>query len=1243
MIPINEYPVFEADQVLTADHLNQLFDYLDEQNRLTRTCLIGIGIVCGLDSYYENNSITITAGVGVTSLGYLINFNGGTYTYARTYNLPDSVAADEKAFYGDMDMWQLFTPDADNPLTVDDEVLSDTGFLQDKVVILLLELDIENLKNCTTNDCDDKGSRAELNVRPLLVSTEDLSTFTYTGFETDKAALPDIVLKRYNVPFKELKSPTDVLNAFYAITDATSLAKIADGYSKAYETYKTMLPAENFNPFTNLLATLNTQLNDVKTNSYVFTEYYYDYIDDLVKAYNEFREKGDTLLVACCPDENLFPYHLALCEALGDSRSTASAYRNYFIHSPVFGEQKALAGELQQLFTRMKLLVEKFTIPGIASTRQPVIKITPGEYGKYYLSERAIPYYYDPLAVLNSWNYEKTRKGKASKNLSYHSDKYSSDDKVVNPLLYELEPYNFFRVEGHIGTNINFALANIVSKKQQFSLPFDVIALNVAENSKITNQNLTKCYFHDLESLYNVLIAELLCKLNQSVCLLAGLPYIVDFSTNIAGTGKINLAREKAGLSNANDPKDASAAASYKASMSDFRATMKIASANQAAASLAVYTVQSQSFIDEMKYIHPYKKGTYLKEFCDPKPFGNYKSIGEYYLEAVSKSGATFPKPPDTVPADSSARLYYMYMHIFYFIDCVEEMLATILPYYLHNINFSTFEYRYQLMVDEAKAFSAFISSDDEEENDIIVDMMMVVINLCIDEQIKTLLDEYNKRLKQISLERLFAAYTKTHSGIDHKAGVTRGGTFILVYEEKARVQFRTPGRVIVEAPQPQVVVATENAFAKEAAGVSAIAAENTAGAVNDAACAQQFINLNKYKLTEEEYAIVTGLISKIDTTEGKPVDTFVIGENIVFADFFLPYLCCSDCAPISYIIQETPPDEPVEFGIEPNKFLYDDAHNYPFTAEPLPADVNEVTNPDNLKLLIENDTLFLHPAIPELTQTLVTRLTYKGIDANITIVRPDATFTAEVVTDPANGVQVVQVSAKFKDADQYDWKVNGKDNVFESKADPAPVNLITEFPGTSEFEIELTVTYKLNDVISTDTKKQKLTLATGFCIDFEEPEFKIGTIYGGQAGQKPGDVAFTSHKTVVRVIEFKFTGEGGSFNFGGIVQTPTPMGTGQSLSVNNINFEFDFSESAFLPSKVTVDFLDQGGFENLSVNGSDIFAGELTAAPATLGGVSVSASKIPGSGMGTLTLTGEIKIFAIGGQEFTIDNVCVS
>ena len=45
----DSYPVFEANQVLTSRHLNDGFNYLDQQERRTRARLIGMGIACGLE------------------------------------------------------------------------------------------------------------------------------------------------------------------------------------------------------------------------------------------------------------------------------------------------------------------------------------------------------------------------------------------------------------------------------------------------------------------------------------------------------------------------------------------------------------------------------------------------------------------------------------------------------------------------------------------------------------------------------------------------------------------------------------------------------------------------------------------------------------------------------------------------------------------------------------------------------------------------------------------------------------------------------------------------------------------------------------------------------------------------------------------------------------------------------------------------------------------------------------------
>jgi hypothetical protein len=83
--PIDEYIVFEPDQVLTNDHLNETFDYLDQQTRWTRNKLIGTGIVCGLQIVLKPGIIEITKGCGITSQGYLIIQDLTDYTYYIPY------------------------------------------------------------------------------------------------------------------------------------------------------------------------------------------------------------------------------------------------------------------------------------------------------------------------------------------------------------------------------------------------------------------------------------------------------------------------------------------------------------------------------------------------------------------------------------------------------------------------------------------------------------------------------------------------------------------------------------------------------------------------------------------------------------------------------------------------------------------------------------------------------------------------------------------------------------------------------------------------------------------------------------------------------------------------------------------------------------------------------------------------------------------------------------------------------
>jgi len=163
-------------------------------------------------------------------------------------------------------------------------------------------------------------------------------------------------------------------------------------------------------------------------------------------------------------------------------------------------------------------------------------------------------------------------------------------------------------------------------------------------------------------------------------------------------------------------------------------------------------------------------------------------------------------------------------------------------------------------------------------------------------------------------------------------------------------------------------------------------------------------------------------------------------------------------------------------------------------------------------------------------------------------------------------------------------------------------------------------------------------------CVDFEPP-LAVGTQYGSP-GHNSGDLAFTTKGVPISVYEFKFNGDG-AFRVATIEEQPSlQFSSGQCIRTNNINLEFDFSQLGFQTSQVDLRFLDTGGHENLSVNGSPIYVGELRSAPASIGGVSlvVNTESFPPPSpniRGILTLRGEVKTLRIGGQEFWIDQVC--
>ena len=925
------YPEFVPDQLLTSEHLNQLFGYLEEQNRLTRTNLIGMGIVCGLEVSInpERSQITISKGCGVTSEGYLatIDETNNTYTAYKEFNAVQELMYDQfvdgsknPRFHID-ELWPVSTETGTTALN------SPAGYLDDKVVLLFVEILKEGAKNCNPNSCDDKGIQVTVTVRPLLIKKTDADALAIAKSAINKLAvnLPDVKMRRYDVPATSLIDTADIFEAYQNIMDALFLEKTGKALSEAYTVFAPLVidlyPA---NPFTGLAGNFKF-LHDGNINDQqlINLQYFYDLFSDLLLAYDEIKKKGSELLSACCPDSNMFPRHLFLDAAIPDLTLIKSLHRHYFIPSPVLDGKEHLRKELRILFKRMVLLIQKFYTPPavVAGKRNGVdenIRITPGLLGPAPLSQRSIPFYYQiedaSDELLQHWDYKKYSQNKADKNLSYHARDYNvTNDDVVNPLLYDLEPFNFLRIEGHLGKSYTSALRNILMLKKQFRLPFEVVALSadvkglqkqITDLIKRTSatglsglfadQKQPQCQFQDLESLYDTLAAGLTCSLCQEM------KYFYDLPTSRQAQPEPVLSVPQVSLLKKCDP--------------EFR----------------------------------YKSDTLGQDFED-----FYERIqGQAYLNPEVFLNSIFDRTTLAVADRDNgnigiALLYY-----------VEELSETI-SNDLSTFDISVFNIRYNDLLTVAQYLKITFAKAPERDNQAFnkedfIDHLDALLYACKQAQFTALNKDYLTRWLYVMLLQRFGYFVKTHPGIQHKAGVPIGGTFILVYHERFE-QPQNPDdntvRPVIVPGRPGIVdIGTVRGDVTDTGPGIGVRRQVKSKAEKEKLAQTEKERLEMTRETTKILSEFMGtkltsrdqlekievlLTEKVDMNQRLESLVADIGDGVVIADFYLPYLCCSDCPPVHFMLNEEAPTEKLTIAIDTKEFCSDDRKAYPVKVSP--------------------------------------------------------------------------------------------------------------------------------------------------------------------------------------------------------------------------------------------------------------------------------------------------------------------
>lgn len=988
------YRSFENDQVLTAGQLNEFLNYFDDQDRLTRIALTGVGIVCGFKlTFTADQELIISQGCGVTTDGDLITLQE---TIADTDGLKridiDQILythyaefIDDKALYkpffykpsgsGDVQipLWELL-PTGDLP---NNGPISALPELNKKVVLLYLESYNDDDNLCVGLSCDNQGVLQVQNLRVLVCNEEDADyilshdpLFDANNILETYFSLSDVTVPRVIVN-QQTASTFALLNQSYnaAINLNNSLLSLKTGMSEMLDKLDMQSSATTIN----LLLDGLFSSGALPQNTLYF-QYRYDLYKDVVDTYSELKQlflKGGC---TCMPDIHSFPKHLMLGKLIPTVENIQfKQYRHGFYKSPVLCCDSAGFGRFQFLITRLIEQLRAYVVGTIPYTE---IKITPSRYGyPSLLGEKAIPYYYNlQNNLLDHWNYEKTQQLKQRRNLSYHRNLLAADPAIQTPLLYNLEPHNFLRIEGHQGRNCQDALIQLNTIKENNGLSFDIKALGITVSPNETiNLDDYACEFGDLQAILDAFIAE-------NNCLLANASfYLSSYSVTQPAVNYRKMeylyGREKMKKNMSDLTKAAGDSNPVRTNLDSQDNTMgkvvgtvlETFEGCSAADIIAQVNVALQAY-DFQEWDHvtydatvgkPMEMLAYAYEYAEHLPAGiedmTPAVMQAYQLNAanvcqLSKqvqaviTGEVPPSPPPShtgpiaATADSPAAM-----------TAAEKAGVA-----MHSANM------------EATTGMNILALPQQQSMLLLLANQLADI-CCNTKKLQAIYDEIEARKAQILLRLKLSEFVKMHPGLEHLAGTQQGGTFILVYITNA---------------------------------MNGIAA------------------------------------------------------NSVVADFTLPYSCCSDCAPINFIV----PRPVVELFISKNTYcIGTDTEAPTFFSVPEDGVIATKEPVDGLK--IENKKLIINSAsFNAVGVPIYFTLNGQDTDCHITVFKaPKVEFDWQPENPSPDPTITFFPVGSYQDGSQFFWDFG--DGTTSTEKSPPPHTYTLPIEPNNTVDVTLTVT----------------------------------------------------------------------------------------------------------------------------------------------------------------------------------------
>lgn len=942
----NGYPIFMPNQVLKNRDLNNIISYLDSQNRLTRTHLIGMGIICGLEVKLSPalDKIEITSGCGLTSEGFVIPYstegtNQDSFTHYRNETLPQNLLLSGAAVADDFLLQELILASVADAAPAEDILpLTELDDLEQKIVLLVYDWQDDPRDSCLI-DCDDLGQDRNFRLRFFLINQEIPGSVTEENAEVLSAErllregfdlqpeqsltaafqgwfdVPDCHIDRIGYTVREgeevvdLSTMTDfdALRAAYYSVCRDGILSLDQALRRTHQLFGFF--SSSFEPDSSIFDDLKDRLKKIlialvsveianqnpfpgdippytstQTQVGYGVQYFYDYLVELIVAFNELKATIFELMDDCPPDRERFPRYLLLgeVEPTPEDCPRPSLFRHQFYQPPIYNGNQRRKQEIRHLYERLVRLTQHFTLLPFYQTP---IKVTPSRNRQATLGEQAIPYYYWYPQLYPYWNYDACRKQQATQLSAYfHLNGIPNQDRRGYDLIPRIDQSDFFRIEGHLGRTLDEAREKIQGFKDDFNLAFDLVAVRLGPEDVEGNLVLNG-YFDDLELEFDQLKADWEKKKKKV------LTNIRDAYLNqILGLmednflGKADLSQIDPRLMENEFLKLAQDQTNYEF-------------IGEGSDRFLLFLNQRETRVgfvptDELN-------SPYLFELTGEQTAENQSRIIETFATCFSVRRVTFEIRLDNIVDREPVNLVNrLDPRVYRFsirdgrenIELLGDETQDLTDFAIAIEDETPYSARTLIQRyddwDALYAFAQFFAA--RSERDIERELPEHIPYY----EFRALIQRYLYRLETIKQLQSFPEYARQHRGLEHLGGVPKGGTFVLVY--------------LGDSEQINELITRD---------LSLISLSDT----------------QIEALTETQTQLPPGP-SFSGSNRNNAINSQRRERNVVVADFCLPYQCCSPYGNINYVMARPKPF----IGLSQSVFCENDDTIYKFILEPI-------------------------------------------------------------------------------------------------------------------------------------------------------------------------------------------------------------------------------------------------------------------------------------------------------------------